>query len=306
MKVEELFEGISNVLYHSTGIMQAASIIEDNRFILSADFAKDAEMKSGKPMFYLSTTRSRAGSYHNSENSMFNGTVIFVLDGRKLAQTYAGKPVDYWGDSFRNEHGVPLNDEMEDRIFSPTRTIPALKYIMSVDIMMKEPRRSTFSDEPMKDTHRGLNKLIFAAKRAGVPVRVFDTQSTMLTGRNPAGLGAVVNRSEGSPMFGDAPSRRYKPYETDALRNLILIGEMLLKGKRPTKEMMFFFTGPYGYNNPYYRKEMIGKLKNDMFNETKRESMQKLRTLMVKFRVGNVIDLAEAIHAEVERLGYLE
>lgn len=107
-------------------------------------------------------------------------------------------------------------------------------------------------------------------------------------------------------MFGDAPNRRYKPYETDALRNLLLVGEMLLKGKRPTEEMLYFFTGPYGYNSPYYKKEMIGKLKNDVFNETKRESMQKLRTMMVRYRVKNVVELADAIQSEAESMGYFK
>jgi hypothetical protein len=73
--------------------------------------------------------------------------VILKLDGRKLGQKYAIKPIDYWGSNDGENAGDKLyrrklSNEMEDRVLSNTTFMPAVKYIAEVHVCMNDKRRT--------------------------------------------------------------------------------------------------------------------------------------------------------------------
>lgn len=297
MKLRGLFEGVSDILFHSTGIMNAALIIENNQFRLSADFAKSQEMKTTEPMFFLSTSRSRAGSFHASEGSVFDGTVLFVLDGRKLGNTFKGAAVDYW--QMNNSMGIPMNDEMEDRIFSRKREIPSNTYIRAVDVFLKKEN---------DDTLRGLMRLYRAGKKQGIPVRFFQTQQDFLTGRNFVPLSAVVSRfrpdgisSEYRKTKFNIPGRLKEeipdgPRKMDALRQIVVTGENLLRGSPVHPKVSEIFLGHYGWSNDYYRREILSRVRNEMHNSTRDPIMTDLLRVMRKYKAKTVEELMSKIY----------
>ncbi len=158
MKINFL-EGISPVVYHATSIVDAFKILNSGHFLLTPTYHADIESTFDSQLFYLSTTRSRLGSYHRGNNSM----VLFELDGRKIAQRYSGKPIDYWGK-------LNKDSEMEDRIVSNTPTLP-VDVIMGIEISANDI-----------DSHVRLVKsvkfLYLFAKKNKIPIHVYrDTPS---------------------------------------------------------------------------------------------------------------------------------
>lgn len=160
MKVNQIItEGISDIVYHWTGGDVAAEIIKTDQFILTPTFKNDAEelVDNKKKSYFMSTTRSRLGDYHlHSPDG-----VLFTLDGRALGQTYKGGPVDYYGSS-RDR----AKSEMEDRVLSNTRTIPAIKYIKEIAIKGIEIDKVTAWDKLSFDVYSW-------AKKNNIPVYAY-------------------------------------------------------------------------------------------------------------------------------------
>jgi hypothetical protein len=139
MKTEQICEGLSQVLYHSTSLRNASGIVSSDQFQLASTYANNSELSTGsKKLFFLSTTRSKTGGYSVSNAYPHDaGNVVMVLDGRALGNNYTGDPVDYWGRDFLNF--APEKNEMEDRVYNDSPTIPnATKYIKAVHILFKD------------------------------------------------------------------------------------------------------------------------------------------------------------------------
>lgn len=124
----------TDILYHKTTLSAAVSILQQNRFELKPAEGTSAEQNISDGHYYLSTSRSKTGSYIHRNLTSFS--VIIVLDGRRLAQRYRIVPVDYWG---TNVEGVDdklmrrkSNYETEDRVLSKKSEIPAAPYIKAV------------------------------------------------------------------------------------------------------------------------------------------------------------------------------
>lgn len=291
MKLKEIFqESVSSILYHQTGMFNAIKILSDGEFHLSGDFAKEAEKKTGKPMFYFSTTRSRSGGYHydRQDNHMSNLTVLFVLDGDILNQRYKGHAVDYWG--FTDELGVPLKDEMEDRIFSPHRTI-STDIVESVDIYI-DTDRSIFDDKWGSKLH----SLFRLAENNSIPLRVFDNIQDFLVGRRP------LERSEMIELFEprkdvDFRNRRRGHIHRE-LKELVEVGYKMLKGHRidmnqfdSSKSIFSRSKAEYVYDSDNVKQQ----INNAMFNATKEPIMEDLVFLMNRFGVKTPSDLYDDI-----------
>jgi hypothetical protein len=129
-----LIEGISSILYHSTGIYKLDAILRTDKFNLSTSIGTSTETdlsKKGK-FFYFSTTRHKLGGFSLDPAE---GTAMLVLDGSKLANKYSGEAVDYWGPEFRKID--PKKFEAEDRIYSKTPQIDnASKYIKEIHVLV--------------------------------------------------------------------------------------------------------------------------------------------------------------------------
>ena len=165
--------GGTDILYHITGIGAAAKIVKSDQFHLKPNEGTDAEAMLSKAAYYLSTTRTRVGSY--SRQSIYSYSVVFVLDGRKIGQTYRITPVDYWetlkdAEPYNTDNAyVKRRDrnESEDRVLASKPTIPAFKYI--------------------KEIHAGINDkkhLLFALKKAAllhkIPIWFYENTKDLL------------------------------------------------------------------------------------------------------------------------------
>lgn len=170
MRIQQILEGISQVLYHSTRAPGFGKIMTDDQFQLTPDLGSQLERgfrQGKKKLYYFSTSRSRTGAYHYPTKEYSNGTVLFKLDGRKLmADGYTGAPLDYWADPEMPTYTD--NDEMEDRIYSTKPVIPnAVKYITEIHIYYN-PDINAATTAPAS-----LRQGAIAAKRAGIPVYVY-------------------------------------------------------------------------------------------------------------------------------------
>jgi hypothetical protein len=295
MKIKELLqEAVSSILFHATSLYSAIQILKSREFVLSADFAKEAERRIDTPMFYLSTSRSRSGEYRYSrrENTMTNVTVLLVLDGNRLNQRYKGFAVEYWG--FVDSKGIPLKDEMEDRIFSPNRTIPIDSHIISIDVYL-DPDKYMHVDKIGSKLH----ELYRESDRNGIEMRVFDNLQDFMLGRRPIPREEVLQLLEPRMMHDDTyvPHATRRPYIGKDLTELVSIGYQILKGHPirtddiPYKSLFSLRLAGYQYE----RDNSIRQIDNDIFNATKLPIMEDLAYLMKQFRVRSAKELYELL-----------
>ena len=159
-----LTEGITDILYHSTSIHALESILKMDKFKLSTSIGTGSEedlAKKGK-FFFLSTTRNRLGAYSKYPTE---GQAMLKLDGRALGYKYAGKPVDYWGPTFRKEE--PLSFEAEDRVYHTKPYIDnASKYIKEIHMLLPEGLVWSWSDQTDNRNRvvRGIYKMALQKK----------------------------------------------------------------------------------------------------------------------------------------------
>jgi 8-oxo-dGTP pyrophosphatase MutT (NUDIX family)/ribosomal protein S18 acetylase RimI-like enzyme len=182
-----LTESLSRVAFHYTTIGSALKIVSSGEFELSSTLGSVEQQYAprGKP-YFLSTTRSRQGGYHDIIGQQ---AVLFVLDGNWFNQHYVSRPVDYWEN--RNP-SLPHHrtHEAEDRVFSSEPTIPT-GGVTAIHVYVDPDA------EP--EVRAQARQLMIAAKRQGIEThlyndktawRNFDQRRTaavsQLTGQEPA------------------------------------------------------------------------------------------------------------------------
>jgi GNAT superfamily N-acetyltransferase len=192
----KLTEGVSPIVHHFMGIRNAESVLAQDKFRLTAAPGTDTEraLQKGDRMYYLSTTRHKLGGYHI--NNSWSG-VIFELDGEKLGQNYAAKPVDYWGPEWYTNKAQggkgPEEKEAEDRVYSRKPYIPnASKYIRAVHVLFDE-----YAQEKQPKLAIDVRRLFITAKRRGVDAYLYtEKQDWLLQDKrkavNPASLPAIA------------------------------------------------------------------------------------------------------------------
>ena len=159
---EFLTETLSRIVYHYTTLWPAAKILSSGEFALSSSLGS-VELQyapEGHP-YFLSTTRTKTGGYHNHVGSQ---AVMFVLDGDYYNTKYPSKPIDYWGNrSPDNAYG--RKHEAEDRLFSKEPTI-SIGGVTSVHVLVTPD-----ADPNVKAKAR---TVLIAAKKRGIPVIYYD------------------------------------------------------------------------------------------------------------------------------------
>ncbi len=150
--------GISSVLYHITTTASAAQILGSDRFELKPSEGTSVEEDIHPASYYLSTARTISSKYIRANAYPFS--TILVLNGRGLAARLPGKAVDYWGPNMR-QGGE--NFESEDRIFSPSPTLPnAHTFITAIHSLLPSGAPSAFQKS-------ALFQLLVATKRRKIP-----------------------------------------------------------------------------------------------------------------------------------------
>ena len=169
MKLIQLFEAISPVVYHKTTIKNAYNILKEDRFklVTSIGVSPEGVLDSKRKKFdsyYMSTARVRSNTFFDYEYS----TVVFNLNGRKLSQRYHGKPVNYWGaDMFKFES--------EDRIYSSNPYIkPASKYIEEIHVYISD------NDVIISSLSKPFGKLLLMAKKKRIPLYLYHQYSDFI------------------------------------------------------------------------------------------------------------------------------
>lgn len=178
-KKYEVRSGLSPILYHWTSESNAVSILDKDQFILPTFLGSQSDFPLNKgKMFYLSTSRQKAGGYH-----LDRGGVVLELDGTKLSHNYGGTPFDYWGPDWRKalwEKGHTAQflktDENEDRLLTNKPTIPkASQYIKSIHILFKNTDHAYTIDR--------VRTILKLAKQKKIPVFVYDDEQYFLLQR---------------------------------------------------------------------------------------------------------------------------
>jgi len=173
--------GLSPILYHYTSLHNAASILEEDQFSLPTFLGSGADQPLSKgKMYYLSTSRQKAGGFHREANS----GVVFELDGTKLSHKYGGTPFDYWGEEWRQitlknskmkdptQQYLKL-DENEDRLLTNKPNIPkASAYIKSIHVLLY--------DEKNKHMNKVTRDIVKYSKMKKLPVFVYNKLNDFL------------------------------------------------------------------------------------------------------------------------------
>ena len=168
IKRDQVTAGISDVLYHYTSIENTLSVLKNNQFKLTVALNSDDTLKPQQKFYYLSTTRSKIGSYHIGSAGYFG--VLLKLNGRKLHQNYTGTPVDYWGPDFRK--AAPSKNEMEDRVWSDKPFIEsATKYIDEIHVYFGGASRDASEYDRKK-----LASLVSLADKKQIPLYVYTSR----------------------------------------------------------------------------------------------------------------------------------
>jgi hypothetical protein len=303
--LEILEEGLSDIVYHSTMLRSAINILETGQFELQASFAKETESSINNSGFYLSTTRSRTGEYHTGgkkDQYISDFTVLFELDGKKLSQQYKAKPVDYWGPLFKDSNtGSPLKDEMEDRVFSRTRTIPSLPYIKKIDIYVKtEDNHSFFGKSVNTDKNKYLLYFYNLAKQNGIEVRFFNTMSSFIIGKKPipAGEALKIKHKPEGVVTGRTPIKRYKSSYGSDLNRFIKMAFLTLRGKPLPDVNDKSVPTLYNLQSPYWVSEALRIIKNDLHNDAKSPKMTDVAQLMKLYKASSFDDLYDKVIAK--------
>jgi hypothetical protein len=279
MLLTELFESVSRIVYHFTSIPNAAAILTDHRFRLTAAAGTSTErnLSSGK-QYYLSTTRSKVGDY--TLHQFYKSGLVFELNGEWFNHHYKGGPVDYWqnkgryqGDGIKGRYS-----EMEDRVFSDEPYIPfpkdPRKLIKSIHIMWQVVPEDRL-DEKLSTY---LRTVLIRAKQLGIPYYIYDDEHAFVlqdTRRaKQIDISKLVNPSE--PKFGDNWPQTQKDW-FKGWREIYYAkdkNQLSKEGKRAADKVI-----------NYYRDAAAG-LDADIHNEKRRATAGLVKLLKIFRKLG--------------------
>jgi hypothetical protein len=198
---EFLTEAASAIVYHYTNTGAAARIMSSGEFLLASSTGTQAEKDYEIPgyPYFLSTTRTRVGDYHN--RYVGSSAVMFVLNGSWLNHNYKTKPIDYWNRAWIHDTSGQRSREAEDRVYSKTPSIPAnAKSILEVHVLLKEQSENRSPE---------VRTILLSAKKQGIPAFLYtDETAWKLQDKRKA-----VNIAQtGDLLKGPQPARRsYSP-----------------------------------------------------------------------------------------------
>lgn len=261
MRISEVItESLSRVAFHYTSIPTALKIIQSGNFELSSALGSIEQqyMPKGKP-YFLSTTRTRRGGYH--DNAGRTTGVLFVLDGNWFNQNYKSQPLDYWGNRnpLQSHH---RSHEAEDRVFSAEPTIPiggvsAIHVLYSID--------PDWVDDKTDSHNRAVvRELLISAKTKGIST-YFYTDKTAWQNQDARHQGDVklLTGSRDKPWFRQ---KRKNSYMSQWIE-LMMINDKSKLSKEADKMR-------YNLNYTYDKEDAARSLDVDMSNARKPDSGQ--------------------------------
>jgi hypothetical protein len=289
MRLHQLLtESISPVVYHYTGLTNAIKILKSGVFQLSsvAGSVEQQYAPEGKP-YFLSTTRTRRGGYHEIVGST---AVLLQMDGAWYNSRYSGGPVDYWGnrDPLKAHH---RSHEAEDRIYSSKPTIPA-DGITGVHILVTEDA------EPAGRARA--RQLMILCKKSGISVHLYSDKASW---RNfDTRKGSSVDILKGAERTGGYVSTH--PGYLQPWIQILSAPDSTQLGKKAL-ELKYSLR----YINDYRLTDMARGLANDLSNARKpdsgrdREHAIKIINYMQKNKLPSIRDFVSAMADKWKNIG---
>jgi len=281
-EAEQLTEAASAIVYHYTNTAAAAKILTSGEFLLASSTGTQAEQGYAIPgyPYFLSTTRSKVGDYHN--RYVGSSAVMFVLNGTWLNHNYKTKPVDYWDRAWMHDTSGQRTREAEDRVYSRTPEIPANSdSILEVHVLLKEQQENRSPE---------VRTVLLSAKKQGIPAFLYtDETAWKLQDKRKA-----VSPGQAADLLkGQQPTRKsYRPSRNYLEDWLELIykknkGELSPSALKKVHSLVVYGQG--------YRNEDDG-LGTDLSNARKPGSADypsaaKINTFMRKNNIKSTVDL---------------
>lgn len=271
-------EALSPIVYHYTSPHAARKILQAGEFELSSATGSVEQQYAPKGYpYFLSTTRTRRGGYHDTGYQVNKG-VLFVLDGSWYNSRYPAGPVDYWEnrDPAKVSH---RKHEAEDRIYSRNPTIPT-KGVTSVHILV--------TDDADDNTRAEARRSLILAKRQNIPVYYYNDQSAWLN----------FDTSKTAPvggLTGQASDRSY----ISGRRGYLLPWLELIQAREQSQLSKKADGIRYGLNYTYDKQSAAQGLANELSNARKpgsgpdRENAIKIIKYMQQNRLNDISELVD-------------
>jgi hypothetical protein len=291
----KVMEGISPIVYHYTRARTARNILSTGEFQLSSTLGSVEEQYAPKGYpYFLSTTRTRRGGYHDFVGS---DAVLFVLDGTWYNRHYKGAPIDYWlnRDPLQSHH---KSHEAEDRIFSKDPTMSA-KGVTAIHLYV--------SSEAEPQTRAWARQTLILAKRAGITA-YFYTDKDAWRNQDTRKMGDV------SVLKGQDTTRGYVSSHKGYLLPWIELVNAKDKSQLSKKADSLRYSLQYSYD----KDSAAQGLANDLSNARKPDSgpdrehavniikyMQANKLNTVKDLVNNLTDKWKSVGKVTEASGYI-
>lgn len=276
MKVHELLiEGVSPIVYHYTNISRALKILQSGEFQLSSALGsiEERDMPRGN-YYFLSTTRTRHGGYHDIVGQT---GVMFVLDGTWFNQRYKSSPYDYW----QNRDPAVLHHrrhEAEDRVFSREPTIP-IDGVTEVHVLVKP--------DAEKNHRLWARRTLLAARRRQIPTFLYDNETHWrnLDRRNTISVQALAGQLGETPGYHSRGRKYMSPWLE------LIYADRKSDLSRDADKIR------YGLQYTYNKQDAIQGLRNDFSNARKpdsgadRQTVVKIISFMRKNNLSTVSEL---------------
>lgn len=274
---EFLTEGVSPIVYHYTNISKALKILQSGEFQLSSALGSIEEKGMPRGNYYfLSTTRTRQGGYHNIIGQT---AAMFVLDGTWFNQRYKSSPYDYW----QNRDPAVAHHrrhEAEDRVFSRESTIP-IDGVTEVHVLVKP--------DAEKNHQLWARRTLLAARRRKISTFLYDNETHWrnMDKRKTISVRALSGQL-GEPRGHNSRGRKYMAPWLE-----------LIYANRKSSLSRDADKIRYGLQYTYNKQDAIQGLSNDFSNARKpdsgadRQIVVKIISFMRQNNLSNVSELVE-------------
>lgn len=260
-----ILESLSETVYHYTHLKKLLNILKTNKFNLTTSFGQDSDDLSTKNKnYYMSFTRSRIGQFHYPQYKSGSQAVILVIDGKKLSNTYEGKPVEYW------QFGRQLKNEMEDRLFSNKPEIDnATSYIKEIH---------TFSANPDSNEYKLLRQAYIEASKNKISFYFYNDSKAF----------DLLNKQKSIKLTELKPEQveELTPYNSKYRNRNYLAGYMELLSVKPnailTKEAKRKLDQMYLNDSKFYKDGWLTSIKNDIHNDKTDPTRKKYADVLIK------------------------
>lgn len=286
-----LNEAISK-LYHFTRLDRALMILKTGELMLTPavkpaeqELHRDVGINHFKGSFFLSTTRTITGSYHN----MSRTGVLFDIDGRELNLHGKVRPVMYF------------DGEYEDRLISNKSEISISGVITGVRILVPKTVADGAYVDPSDLQISLIRKITIEAKKRGLPV-TFHSETGKLPWANSKNSTTVIPELIKKKLDVETPHRKYikprdpnKPNFINMLK--FLITTTLEYDELPPQAKTFMSKHLYYKNDVSLINAELHNAIQDMmgYSSNKISPIHALQKAMIKNKLKNGTDIFDFI-----------